>query len=268
VYYYNMHKIGVIGGSGLYDIHGVRFTKEETVETPYGTPSDKFRVGELDGKEIIFLPRHGAGHALAPHKINYRANIWGLRSLGVQRIFAVNATGAISEDMVPGDIVLPDQIIDFTMGTRPSTFYESGDVVHVDFTRPYCPELRSVLKEAAEKAKVPVIEKGTYIAVNGPRLETAAEIKFFAQIGGHILGMTGMPEASLAREIEMCFSVVAIATNYAAGVKEEKKLTTTEVLEVMARSTKKVKGILKEAFHLVREGRRCPCGEALKDSRL
>jgi len=263
-----MQKIGVIGGSGLYDIPGVRFVKEETVETPYGPPSDKFRVGELDGKTIVFLPRHGAGHALPPHKINYRANIWGMRSLGADQIFAVNATGAIDPELGPGSIVLPDQIIDFTMGGRPATFYESGDVVHVDFTRPYCPELRRVLAEAAGKAGIPVVGSGTYVAVNGPRLETAAEIQFFSRIGGHILGMTGMPEAVLARELEMCFSVLAVVTNYAAGVKEEKKLTTTEVLEVMARSTEKVKGILKEAFSLIPEKRTCPCPEALKDARL
>jgi len=263
-----MPKIGVIGGSGLYDIPGVRFVGEEIVETPYGTPSDKFKMGELNGKTVIFLPRHGAGHALPPHKINYRANIWGMKSLGVNHIFAVNATGAIDPELGPGTVLLPDQIIDFTAGARPSTFYEAGDVVHVDFTRPYCPELRRVLKEAAGKAGVPVAGSGTYVAVNGPRLETAAEIKFFGRIGGHILGMTGMPEAVLARELEMCYAAIAVVTNYAAGVREERKLTTTEVLQVMGKSTEAVKMVLKEALPLVPERRICPCPEALKDARL
>lgn len=262
-----MPKIGVIGGSGLYGIEGLKPLEEKTVETPFGRPSDAYRIGEVGGREVVFLPRHGAGHALAPHKINYRANIWGMKSLGVERIIAVNATGGIA-GTAPGDIVLLSQVLDFTGGARASTFYEENDVVHIDFTEPYCPETRAILREAARRAKAGLIDGGTYVCVNGPRLESRAEIEFFRGAGGHVVGMTGMPEASLAREQEMCYAALSVVTNYAAGVLENKKLTTTEVVEVMGRSTEAIRLILKEAFALMPAQRGCPCGQALKDSRL
>lgn len=260
--------IGVIGGSGLYDMEGLEPAGEEKVETPYGSPSASYRLYRLGRTEIAFLPRHGAGHSIAPHKINYRANIKGFESLGVRRIVAVNAAGTMEPGVSPGSLALLSQVLDFTQGARAHTYYERDGVAHVDFTEPYCPELRGFLKEAASRASLPVLDGATYVCVNGPRLESRAEIEFYKKAGGHLIGMTGMPEAGLARELELCYAGLAVATNYAAGIEEGKKLTTTGVLEVMARCEEKIKALLKEFFALVPEERRCACKEALKDTRL
>jgi 5'-methylthioadenosine phosphorylase len=266
-----MLKIGVIGGSGLYDIPGLAVLGEESLQTPYGDPSDKYRIMEISGEpetRIVFLPRHGSRHSIPPHRINYRANLWGMKALEVERVIAVNAVGGISPSLRPGAIVLQNQLIDFTEGARKSTFYDEEDVVHIDFTSPYCPELRDSLVRAASKSRVDVAGGGTYACVNGPRLETAAEIRFLASIGADVVGMTGMPEASLARELEICYAGISVVTNYAAGILEDKKLTTTEVVQVMGEATGRIKGILREAFGMIPVKRACPCSQALRDSRL
>jgi 5'-methylthioadenosine phosphorylase len=263
-----MPKIGIIGGSGLYDMSGLEPAGEEKIETPYGSPSACYRLYKLGRTDIAFLPRHGAGHSIAPHKINYRANIRGFKELGVERIIAVNATGTMEPGLPPGRLVLLSQVIDFTQGMRAHTYYEQGDVAHVDFTEPYCPELRGLLKEAFGRAGAPVADGATYVCVNGPRLESRAEIGFYKRSGGQLIGMTGMPEAALARELEVCYAGLAVATNYAAGIEEGNKLTTTEVLEAMARSAEKIKAALVEFFRLVPEERHCACKDALKDTRL
>ncbi len=262
-----MLKIGLIGGSGLYEIPGFRPTREEKITTPYGDPSDAYMILEAEGMEVAFLPRHGRGHAIAPHRINYRANLWGMKRLGVERIIAVNATGGIGPSYTPGRIALPDQIVDFTGGARPSTFFEADDVLHIDFTEPYCPELRGVLQQAARRTGADLIPEGTYVCVNGPRLETPAEIKFFAAAGGHIVGMTGMPEAVLARELEICYSVLAVVTNHAAGL-NGKRLTTTEVVEAMGKASGRVKEIIRAALGNIPSRRACPCATALRETRL
>jgi 5'-methylthioadenosine phosphorylase len=258
--------IGIIGGSGLYKIPGFRVKETVTVKTPYGEPSDDYVAGELSGRDLIFLPRHSSRHDIPPHEVNYIANIWGFKKLGVDRVIAVNAVGGINSDFEVGKIVIPDQIMDFTR-SRISTFYTRGEVVHVDFTEPFCPELRAVLLSSSESCAVKVAYGGTYVCVEGPRLETASEIRFFSSIGADIVGMTVMPEAILAREVELCYASLSVVTNYAAGI-TSKKLTTREVIETFEKSMEKIKMLLSGAVSLIPEERRCPCKDALRDSRM
>jgi 5'-methylthioadenosine phosphorylase len=259
--------IGLIGGSGLYEIEGLEITKEVSISTPYGEPSSVYKIGTIGAKEIVFLPRHGIPHSIPPHKINYRANIWGFKSLGVERIISVSAAGGIKKDLSPGDIILLDQIIDMTYGARESTFYDKDRVVHIDFTNPYCPEMRDFIVKSSKNIGLPIKTAGTYICVNGPRLETAKEIQFFSMIGADVVGMTAMPEASLARELEMCITGISVVTNYAAGI-SEKKLTTTEVVETMKNSLDRIKSLVKEVIMHIPPARTCPCKDALKDAEL
>lgn len=262
-----MSKIGVIGGSGLYEIKGLTIKKRKKITTPFGRPSDVYIIGQIENKEVIFLPRHGGIHNLPPHAINYRANIWGFKKLGVQRIISVSAVGSIKKGLRPGDIVVLDQIIDMTKN-RKLTFYDGQDgVVHIDFTEPYCPEMRQAILKAGKLARIPLKKGGTYVAVEGPRLETAAEIKAFDTLGADVVGMTGMPETSLARELEICYLGISVVANYAAGI-SKRKLTTTEVLETMKASTGKIKQLLKETLRLLPEHRRCPCRSALTDAKI
>ncbi|MBF0505712.1 MAG: S-methyl-5'-thioadenosine phosphorylase [Nitrospirae bacterium] len=257
--------IGLIGGSGLHDIEGFETREEISLSTPYGLPSSIYRRGTLDGTELIFLARHGIPHRFAPHKINYRANIWGFKSLGVERIISVSAVGGINSAIRPGSVVFPDQIIDMTMGGRASTFYDEERIVHVDFTHPYCAGLRGGLRQAAGAIGLPVEENGTYICVNGPRLETAGEIHFFSSIGADVVGMTAMPEAVLARELEICYAGISVVTNYAAGISGS-RLTTSEVVETMRNSLDAIKSLLRATFPLVPDCRLCECKDALKDA--
>lgn len=258
--------IGLIGGSGLYELPGIRSIEEIEVDTPFGRASDRLRISELEGKRIAFLPRHSYKHNIPPHKVNYRANIWALKKIGVQRIIAVNAVGGINEQYNPGDIVIPEQIIDLSR-SRVSTFFDADDVVHVDFTEPYCPEMRAVWSSHELANRYKLHTTGTYVCTEGPRLETSAEIGFMKAIGGDMVGMTGMPEAVLAREAEICYLMIAVITNPAAGI-SKKKLTTTEVLQTMKLSTERVKQLIVEALKLLPEQRNCPCKDALKDARL
>jgi 5'-methylthioadenosine phosphorylase len=258
--------IGVIGGSGLYDIPGLEITDSAKLSSPYGEPSDVYRIGRLSGKEVAFLPRHGSMHHIQPHKINYRANIWGFRELGVKKIISVGASGGISGRMKPGLITLPDQIIDMTSG-RPSTFYDEEEVIHVDFTEPFCRDLRNYLIRAAEQSKVGVGESGLYVCVNGPRLETAAEIKTFSLWGADMVGMTAMPEASLARELEICFAGISVITNYAAGI-TNRRLTTTEVVETMQAASEEIKLLLKTLISTDFRDPVCSCRGTLSEARM
>lgn len=260
-------KIGLIGGSGLYKIDGMEMTKEVSISTPYGEPSSVYKMGTIADRKVVFLPRHGIPHSTTPHKINYRANIWGFKSLGVDRIISVSAVGGINPHMPPGSIVILDQIIDQTFGARASTFYDKDKVVHIDFTNPYCPEMRDFIIKASQSIKLPIKEAGTYICVNGPRLETAKEIHFFSIIGADVVGMTAMPEASLARELQICMAGISVVTNYAAGISKN-KLTTTEVVETMKNSTELIKSLLKEFIPLMSPIRTCPCKDSLEDAEL
>lgn len=261
-----MPRVGIIAGSGFYDIEGVRVKETTRLVTPFGDPSDEYLICESSGIEFAFLSRHGRPHRLSPHRINYRANIWGFREMGVERIFSVNAVGGIRGDLRPGDIIVPDQIIDMTHD-RAATFYEENEVVHIDFTDPYCPALRNVLFEVARHLGRDLVPSGTYLCVNGPRLETRAEIGFFEKIGADVVGMTAMPEAGLARELEMCLAALAVVTNYAAGI-EEKRLTTTEVVEMMKITLEHVRNLLIGALRLLPEERNCACKDALRGTRM
>ncbi|HMK49578.1 MAG TPA: S-methyl-5'-thioadenosine phosphorylase [Thermodesulfovibrionales bacterium] len=257
--------IGIIGGSGLYEIEGVTIRERRSIQTPFGDPSDAYLIGSFSEEEVVFLPRHGSQHAIPPHMINYRANIWGFRHLGVERIISIGATGGIDTVMAPGTMVVLDQIIDMTHG-RQATFYDGGTgVVHIDLTEPYCPELRHALAEAGARTGLNPIRSGTYVCTNGPRLETRAEIEFYSQIGASVVGMTGMPEAALSREAEICYAGIAVVTNYAAGI-TGKKLTSAEVIEMMNRASLHLKVLLRESFGLIPKERNCPCKTALKDA--
>jgi len=259
--------IGIIGGSGLYEMKGLVLRETKKISTPFGDPSDAYIIGDLDDKRIVFLPRHGSRHTIQPHRINYRANIRGFKELGIERLISVGATGGIHAGMNPGTIVVIDQIIDVTQG-RDTTFYDGENgVVHIDLTEPYCPELRKYMIEAGNKSEIDLKQSGTYICTNGPRLETRAEIQFYSTIGADVVGMTAMPEASLAREAELCYAGVSVVTNYAAGI-TGKKLTATEVVDTMNKTTVLLKKLLAETLRLVPSARSCSCKEAMRNARV
>jgi len=261
-----MPTIGIIGGSGVYEIPGTGMIREVSLKTPFGNPSDRYRILVISGKEVAFLLRHGVGHLIPPHKINYRANIWGFKELDVKRILSIGAAGGINSDFQPGDIVILDQVIDMTRN-RIATFYEKDRTVHIDFTEPYCPELRKAYLEAASALNMEVHEKGTYICSEGPRLESKAEIGFFSSIGADVVGMTGMPEACLARELELCYSAISVVTNYAAGIRKE-RLTVSEVMDTMNKASKKLNRLVSLAVSLIPEKRGCTCKDSLRDATL
>lgn len=213
-----MAQLAIIGGTGLTSLKNLHILRREVMHTPYGEPSGPLVYGELAGVEVVFLPRHGAGHTIPPHKVNYRANIWALKESGADKVIAVNAVGGIRADMTPGRLVLPDQIIDYSWG-RTNTYFEEGlnQVTHIDFTHPYCEELRQELIGAAQRARLDAVEEGCYATTQGPRLETAAEIDRLERDGCDLVGMTGMPEAALARELELCYACCAVVANMGAG---------------------------------------------------
>ncbi|MGD2138576.1 MAG: S-methyl-5'-thioinosine phosphorylase [Gammaproteobacteria bacterium] len=209
---------GIIGGTGLTRLQDLEITRRKTLQTPYGEPSGPLVSGSLFGREVVFLARHGDRHSIPPHRVNYRANLWALKHLGINRVISVCAVGGISRDAGPGVIVIPDQIVDYTWGRAHTLFGDDPDAVtHIDFTEPYCEGLRQALLAAAGRAGVDVLVKGTYGATQGPRLETAAEIDRMERDGCDIVGMTGMPEASLARELGLCYAACAVSANAAAG---------------------------------------------------
>jgi len=210
--------LAILGGSGLSELANLRVTRRRAVRTPYGKPSGALVFGTLRGRKVVFLARHGPGRTIPPHEVNYRANIWALHAQKVKDVVSVASVGSIRADLGPGMLAIPDQIIDYTHG-RASTFFARGraPVTHIDFTRPYCEAMRERLIKAARAAGVPLVAEGTYAATQGPRLETAAEIGRLERDGAHFVGMTGMPEAALAREIGLCYAAIAIVVNHAAG---------------------------------------------------
>lgn len=209
--------LAIIGGSGLTTLSNMDITHRKAVRTPYGDPSGALTYGKIRGREVLFLARHGYGHTIPPHEVNYRANLWALQQEGIKQVVSVASVGSIREDLQPGTLVVPDQIIDYTWG-RKSTYFEGGAaVVHVDFTMPYAESLRQCILRAAEKCDEPIVDGGVYAATPGPRLETAAEIRRYERDGADLVGMTGMPEAVLARELELHYATIAVVVNYAAG---------------------------------------------------
>jgi 5'-methylthioadenosine phosphorylase len=257
---------GIIAGSGLYEIEGLTIKESLEIDTPYGMPSGPVMICEYGGRAANFLPRHGKDHSIPPHRVNYRANIWALKSVGVRRIISVSAAGGINRDLSPGDIVIGDQIMDFTKN-RINTFFDESDVVHVDFTYPFCDQMRKIIIDRAGEIHIGVVREGTYIAVEGPRLETASEIEHYRSAGADIVGMTGMPEAVLAREAEICYAGIYVVTNYAAGMKEG-KLTTEEVIATMKGSAEKIRELIAHLVEPLSAKRTCACKDALKDARL
>lgn len=221
---------GVIGGSGLTSLSHLQVLQQRKVATPYGEPSSELTIGKISGRQVAFLARHGEPHSIPPHKVNYRANLWALKSIGVKNIIAVNAVGGISENMLPGTLVIPDQIIDYT-SSRTNTFFETDltQVTHIDFSYPYDAGLSQSIRQIAEACGIAVIPGATYAATEGPRLETAAEIQRLKRDGCDIVGMTGMPEAALARELEISYVSICVNANWAAGLSDE--LITMEAIE-------------------------------------
>ena len=240
--------VGIIGGSGLTRLKELRITRREVVRTPYGEPSAPMTFGELCGQEIVFLPRHGPSHTIPPHAINYRANVWALKEMGVAKVIAVAAVGGIADGLKDSDLVLPDQILDYTYG-RVHTFFggEHHDVTHVDFTFPYCSELRNVLIDAAQHGGITLAPTGTYAATQGPRFESAAEIRRLERDGADIVGMTGMPEAALARELELCYATVAVVANRAAG-KVAGIISLPQIEQNLERGMERVRALLEQAI--------------------
>lgn len=246
-----MTTVAIIGGSGLTNLQNLKITHREVVRTPYGEPSGPMVYGQLSGKEVVFLPRHGPNHTIPPHQINYRANIWALKQSGIHRVIAVAAVGGIADQLKASDLVLLDQIVDYTYG-RAHTFFdgEHKKVTHVDFTYPYCVELRQKLVEAASRAKIAVAERGTYGATQGPRFETAAEIRRMERDGCDVVGMTGMPEAALAREADLRYATIAVVANRAAG-KEENLISLKEIEAHLEKGMAKVRRLLEQAIPLI-----------------
>jgi 5'-methylthioadenosine phosphorylase len=247
--------LAIIGGSGLAQLADLEVARRQIVRTPYGEPSGPVTLGRLAGTEVAFLARHGYGHTLAPHEINYRANLWALREKGATRILSVCTVGGIARELAAGALAVPDQIIDYTWGRKATFFEGTGQpVVHVDFTHPYCEATRRMIVEAAAQAGLEVVARGTYAAVQGPRLETAAEIDRLERDGAHLVGMTGMPEAALARELGIAYAALAVVANPAAGRGASAQAVSLEEIsdvlrEAMARVRLVVEGVARRHGH-------------------
>ena len=258
--------IGVIGGSGLYEIEGLSGLQEISVETPFGQPSDAFICGELDGVKMVFLPRHGRGHRFLPSEVNYRANIYGMKTLGVERIISVSAVGSMKEEIVPGHIVVPDQFFDRTSGKRASTFFGDGVVGHVAFADPVCGDLSDLLEEGARQVGATVHRGGTYVCIEGPNFSTRAESNIFRSWGVDIIGMTNLPEARLAREAEICYATVALATDYDCWHTDHDDVTVEAVIAILQQNVATARSIIKQVATRAARERRCRCGEALENA--
>ncbi len=252
-----MGKIAIIGGTGVYDPSILDNIKEVEQSTPYGKISAV--EGTYRGKAMLFINRHGEGHSIPPHMINYRANIWGLKELGADRILATAAVGSLNKDMAPGNFVFPDQYVEFTKN-RHCTFFDGGEmgVAHTDMTEPYCPWIRELFMTASKKISHTAHNRGTYVCTEGPRFETPAEIKMYQMFGGDLVGMTAYPEVALARELGLCYGAVAMVTNYAAGIADD-HLAHEEVLNMMSRLSRKIKELLLTTVELLTEDRSCDC---------
>ena len=240
-----MANLAIIGGTGLTSLNGLEITKREVIHTPFGEPSGPLTYGVLNGKEVLFLARHGYGHTIPPHRINYRANIWALHNAGVKQVIAVAAVGGIHDALPPGALAVPDQVIDYTWG-RPSTYFEDDlkEVTHIDFSYPYCDGLRTMLLDQCKAAGLNVCAFGTYGATQGPRLETAAEISRMERDGCTMVGMTGMPEAVLARELDLDYACCAVSANWAAGKGNGALISMAEIEENLKTGMDSVRKVL------------------------
>jgi len=257
------HIVGVIGGSGLYEIEGLEDVKEVELNTPFGVPSDAYITGRLGDIQLVFLPRHGRGHRVSPTEINFRANLWGMKKLGVSRIISISAVGSMREDIVPGDFVLIDQFFDRTRH-RVDTFFDRGVVAHVMFADPICEEVRKVLLEAARGLGVTVHDRGTYINMEGPQFSTRAESRIYRSWGVDVIGMTNLQEARLAREAEIGYATVAMATDYDCWHEGHDDVTVDAVVATMQANVQKAKDLIVAAAPGVAATPECDCDSALR----
>lgn len=258
--------VGVIGGSGLYEMEGIQNVEEKVIETPFGAPSDAFITGEVNGVQMVFLPRHGRGHRFLPSEVNYRANIYGMKLLGVEQIISVSAVGSLRENIPPGDIVIPDQFIDRTRGFRKDTFFGNGVVAHVGFADPTCPALSETLFSAAKQAGASAHKGGTYICMEGPAFSTRAESHLYRSIGGDIIGMTNLTEAKLAREAEICYATIALSTDYDCWHETHEDVTVDAILEIIHKNVTMAKSIIKNAVSMICKERSCICASSLQNA--
>jgi 5'-methylthioadenosine phosphorylase len=254
--------IGIIGGSGLYNMPGLENTREVKVKTPFGDPSDALIVGTLEGKRVAFLARHARGHRFLPSEINYRANIHAMKQLGVERIISVSAVGSLQEDIKPLDFLIPDQFYDRTRH-RVSTFFGDGVAAHVGFAHPVCSQMTGVLGEACDRAKVRVHRTGTYICMEGPQFSTLAEAHVHRQLRFEVIGMTNVTEAKLAREAEICYATVAMITDYDCWHPEHASVTLEEIISNLHKNTENAQTVLREAVRAMPAERSCNCVSAL-----
>jgi 5'-methylthioadenosine phosphorylase len=255
--------IGIIGGSGLYSMAGLKDTREIHVKTPFGEPSDAIVVGTLEGKRVAFLARHGRGHRILPSEINFRANICAMKQLGVERIISVSAVGSLQEDLRPGEFLVADQFVDRTKN-RASTFFGGGLVAHVAFDKPTCPQVSAVLADASVHSAVKVHRRGTYVCIEGPQFSTLAEAHLHRQLRFEVIGMTNVTEAKLAREAELCYATIAMITDYDCWHPEHESVTATQIIATLNQNAENAQKVLREAVRSIPTERSCKCGAALK----
>jgi len=255
--------IGIIGGSGLYSMSGISEMREIRVKTPFGDPSDVIVVGTLEGKRVAFLARHGRGHRISPSEINYGANIYAMKELGVERIISVSAVGSLQEELRPGEFLVPDQFFDRTKH-RVSTFFGNGLVAHVAFDKPTCSQVSGVLADASVHCGVKVHRRGTYVCIEGPQFSTLAEAHVHRQLRFEVIGMTNVTEAKLAREAELCYATIAMITDYDCWHPEHESVTATQIIATLTQNAENAQRVLKQAVRTMPSERSCKCGAALR----
>ena len=255
--------IGIIGGSGLYSMTGLTDTREARVKTPFGEPSDLLVLGTLEGRRVVFLARHGRGHRILPGEINFRANVYAMKVLGVERIISVSAVGSLREDLRPSEFLVPDQFVDRTKN-RVSTFFGDGLVAHVAFDKPTCPQVSNVLGDASVHSGVMVHRRGTYVCIEGPQFSTLAEAHMHRQLKFEVIGMTNVTEAKLAREAEICYGTIAMITDYDCWHPEHESVTASQIMATLSQNAENAQRVLREAVRAMPEERSCKCGAALK----
>ena len=260
-------KVGIIGGSGLYSMSGFEAEEEVRLQTPFGDPSDAYVIGTLEGQKVAFLARHGRGHRISPSELNFRANIYGLKMLGVERILSVSAVGSLKEEHRPLDFVVPDQFFDRTRG-RISTFYGAGIVVHITFSDPICPHLSDVMHEAGGAAGVTVKKGGTYLCMEGPAFSTRAESNVYRSWGMDVIGMTNLQEAKLAREAEICYVTLAMVTDYDCWHEAHDAVSIDEIISNLLKNAENAQKVVREAVKRLPAERKCKCGTALQHAIL
>lgn len=256
-------EIGIIGGSGLYAMAGLTATKEVKIKTPFGEPSDAIVIGALEGKRVAFLARHGRGHRILPSEINFRANVYAMKLLGVQRIVSVSAVGSLKEDLRPGEFLVADQFVDRTK-LRVSTFFGEGLVAHVAFDKPTCGQVSAVLADASEVCGVKVHRRGTYVCIEGPQFSTLAEANMHRAMKFDVIGMTNVTEAKLAREAEICYATIAMITDFDCWHPQHESVTASQIIATLTQNGENAQKVLREAVRAMPEERACKCGAALR----